>query len=239
MTPQELYKEINSFGKANANAEILAKTQRFVRGGYMGHGLTTEQITKKINEIVKRQDVTLDIILGAAPLCLRNNMLEEISMIFLMINRFKKDFSHSSFKEIEKFFSVGIDNWIHADILGMYTLPAFMEVGIIKTEDFDEWKISSYKFQRRCVPVTLIKPMKKEKSAARYRDYIEPLMVDKEREVHQGVGWFLREAWKIEAKETEDFLLKWKDTAPRLIFQYACEKMTAAEKARFKKAKKV
>jgi hypothetical protein len=35
----------------------------------------------------------------------------------------------------------------------------------------------------------------------------------------------------------EPFLLDWKDTAPRLIFQYATEKMTAADKARFRAAK--
>jgi hypothetical protein len=39
-------------------------------------------------------------------------------------------------------------------------------------------------------------------------------------------------------KETEAFLLKWKNEAPRLIYQYATEKMTAEEKKRFKKEKK-
>jgi 3-methyladenine DNA glycosylase AlkD len=67
--------------------------------------------------------------------------------------------------------------------------------------------------------------------------FIEPLMTDKEREVHQGVGWFLREAWKIEPAPVEEFLLKYKDTAPRLIFQYATEKMTAEGKSRFRRSK--
>jgi 3-methyladenine DNA glycosylase AlkD len=67
--------------------------------------------------------------------------------------------------------------------------------------------------------------------------FIEPLMTDDEREVHQGVGWFLREAWKLKRNETENFLLEWKDTAPRLIIQYATEKMSTEEKQRFKKKK--
>ena len=62
-------------------------------------------------------------------------------------------------------------------------------------------------------------------------------MVDKDREVHQGVGWFLREAWKKNHEVTESFLLKWKDRAPRLIIQYATEKMTKEEKLRFRKEK--
>ena len=35
----------------------------------------------------------------------------------------------------------------------------------------------------------------------------------------------------------EAFLFEWKDRAARLIFQYATEKMTAAAKARFRRAK--
>ena len=51
-------------------------------------------------------------------------------------------------------------------------------------------------------------------------------MLDAEREVHQFLGWFLRDAWNIRPSETEAFLLKWKETAPRIIIQYATEKMT-------------
>jgi hypothetical protein len=52
------------------------------------------------------------------------------------------------------------------------------------------------------------------------------------------VGWFLREAWKIEPEPVEAFLLKYKNTAPRLIFQYATEKMTKEGKERFRRDKK-
>jgi len=103
--------------------------------------------------------------------------------------------------------------------------------------DFSSWLDSPFKFQRRCVPVTLIKHIKKTRQVMPSITFVEKLMSDLEREVHQGIGWFLREAWKISPIETESFLEKWKDTAPRLIFQYACEKMTAENKQRFKRAK--
>jgi 3-methyladenine DNA glycosylase AlkD len=63
------------------------------------------------------------------------------------------------------------------------------------------------------------------------------MMMDPERVVHQGLGWFLREAWKKQAEPAENFLLKWKDSAARLIFQYATEKMALNEKSRFRKEK--
>jgi 3-methyladenine DNA glycosylase AlkD len=68
-------------------------------------------------------------------------------------------------------------------------------------------------------------------------EFLRPLMMDEERVVHQGAGWFLREAWKQDPKPVEAFLLEWKDRAPRLIFQYATEKMTPAARARFRRGK--
>jgi len=63
-------------------------------------------------------------------------------------------------------------------------------------------------------------------------------MSDTERVVHQGLGWFLREAWKRDPKPVEKLLLRWKDTAARLIIQYATEKMMPQQKERFRAAKK-
>ncbi|MBM3746002.1 MAG: DNA alkylation repair protein, partial [Acidobacteria bacterium] len=70
-------------------------------------------------------------------------------------------------------------------------------------------------------------------------EFLRPLMRDAEKVVQQGLGWFLREAWKKQPEPVEAFLLEFKDTAPRIIFQYATEKMTAARKERFRRAKAV
>jgi len=67
--------------------------------------------------------------------------------------------------------------------------------------------------------------------------FIRPMMMDEERVVHQGLGWFLREAWKVNPKAVEPFLMEWKDRSARLIFQYATEKMTPKQKARYRAGK--
>jgi len=56
------------------------------------------------------------------------------------------------------------------------------------------------------------------------------MMMEQEREIHQGLGWFLRECWKKDRLQTENFLLKWKNDCARLIIQYASEKMTKVER---------
>jgi 3-methyladenine DNA glycosylase AlkD len=79
--------------------------------------------------------------------------------------------------------------------------------------------------------------LKAEAHVSLWLDFLRPLMTDAERVVQQGLGWFLREAWKKHPRPVEAFLLEWKDQAPRLIFQYATEKMSKADRARFRRQK--
>ena len=150
---------------------------------------------------------------------------------------FLKQFSADTFKVIEKWFSIGIRNWAHTDVTCGELIYPMLQIGIIDISYLESWRSAENKFQRRAVPVAIIKILKTNPDFKPFFTLIEPLMMDPEREVHQGLGWFLREAWKINRDETEKFLLKWKDKSPRLIFQHACEKMTKEGKLRFKKEK--
>jgi len=237
MKPADLLLEIRTFCQTHANEEVARKSQRYFKEEFIGYGLTSPQVTGKVREMLGRKELDLPLVLETMPLLIESGKYEETSFGLLLINGFSKFYAPSTFVEISGWFAKGIHNWAHADTLGMFILPKFLQRNIVPVDAFLPWKNSGYKFQRRCVPVTLIKSLKTAGNFIPLFIFIEPLMLDKEREVHQGVGWFLREAWKKRKEETEEFLLKWKDTAPRLIFQYACEKMTAEEKSRFRKVK--
>ncbi|MCX6153679.1 MAG: DNA alkylation repair protein [Candidatus Kapabacteria bacterium] len=238
MNSEILYNEILTYCQANASAELAAKYQRYFKQPYNGYGLTNPMITEKVKELMKNKEITLDIAMQTLSKYLCKGKYEEVAFGLLLVNGRSKDFTRETFNQIEGLFSKCIDNWAHADTLGMLILPKFIAKNIVELADFIPWLESPYKFQRRCVPVTFIKPMKTIKECSVYMKIIETLMEDKEREVHQGVGWFLREAWKIQPIDTEAFLLKWKEIAPRLIFQYACEKMEKEERLRFRRTKK-
>lgn len=237
MTTIELIQEIRLYCTENADAERVKKSQRFFKEEFVGYGLTAPQVQDKVKEILKSNNPDLQNILDAAPLMMQSDKYEEISFALLMLDGLWKQFTPETFQTIGSWFSFSINNWAHADTLGMFTLPKFLDKKILEMEDFNSWLDSPYKFQRRCVPVTLIKHIKKTKKVMPSILFVEKLMADPEREVHQGMGWFLREAWKISPSEVEPFLEKWKDSAPRLIFQYACEKMTPENKLRFKRTK--
>jgi len=235
MTTTELIQEIQSYCLENADDERLLTSQRFFKEEFVGHGLTAPQLYSKAKEMQKRGDFDLPTVLESAPILMKSGMFEEISLALLLLDGFWKQFTPETFRTIGNWFSISLTNWAHADTLGMFILPRFLDKKILEMSDFSDWLDSPFKFQRRCVPVMLIKQIKKTRQVMPSILFVEKLMKDPEREVHQGMGWFLREAWKISPAEVESFLEKWKETAPRLIIQYACEKMTIEKKQQFRR----
>ena len=238
MKAEALFQELKSYCIEHANPELVIKYSRYFKEGvYDAWGLSQAQMDAKKAELKKAGNLTVDLVFDTAPLLMKSGKYEETSFVLILLSLVKDKLQKADIKRIEKLFETGIRNWAHADYLGMFFLPELMKQDLMGKEDFRGWVTSPFKFQRRCVPVTFIKLLKTGVAYEELFTFLEPLMLDPEREVHQGMGWFLREAWKVNAGVTEAFLLKWKNTAPRLIFQYACEKMDKTNKARFRRAK--
>jgi len=237
MNARQLTEAIRAFCMQNASEANVIKYSYYFKSGYDAYGLSQPTMNTGAREILKLPGINLDAVLEAAPELMKSGKYEETGMVLLLVRDLHKQYTRDTFDTLSKWYGIGIGNWAHADTLGMAILPLFLKKDIVSIDDFGEWLKSEYKFKRRSVPVTLIKSLKTHKDYPAIFRFLEPLMNDPEREVHQGMGWFLREAWKKDAPATETFLLKWKNSAPRLIIQYATEKMTAAQKLNYKKEK--
>jgi len=238
MNPEELHNEIVAYCRANTNEALIKKYSRYFKEGvYDAYGLSMDLINLKIKEILSRKDIDFQVIRAASKLLVKSQKYEEPSFALLFYKPFVKQFDRGVFSDLTVWYETGINNWAHSDgICGELLFP-LLKKNIISYTDLKPWITAKNKFQRRAVPVSLIKTLKSTNDFGPYLKMIEPLMSDPEREVHQGAGWFLREAWKLRREIAEEFLLKWKDTSPRLIFQYACEKMNVEEKMKFKRTK--
>ena len=237
MTPENLFSELHSFFKEHADPAIVQQYSRYFKEGFPGYGLKKGLFEEKTDSLLKNTQVTLSLILATAPLLISTGKYEETSAAIRMTIKHQKSFDKSTFHEVEKWFSIGITNWAHTDYICGDLISLFFKKKIIQMNDLADWRKATNKFQRRAVPVSLIKPMKISNEFQPFFDFLDPMMMDPEREVHQGLGWFLREAWKKQPEPTEKFLLKWKNNAARLIFQYATEKMTQEQKQQFKREK--
>lgn len=236
-TPQALYTDLITYCQAHADETIVKKYSRYFKEGYDAYGVSFHLMEAKLRSVMAEISPDLKTVLETSRFLLNRKKYEETSFALMMVKALKKEYTPETFEEIGRWFGIGINNWAHTDMLCSEILSVFLLKKIVDYTALDKWRTSTNKFQRRAVPVALIKLLKENNDYREFFQFIEPLMMDPAREVRQGAGWFLREAWKKQPFQTEEFLLKWKDSAPRLIFQYATEKMTPEAKERFRRAK--
>jgi 3-methyladenine DNA glycosylase AlkD len=237
MNPKSILQEIQIFCEKNQNPEIVKKYARYFKQGYDAWGVPSELTHKKVSEILGRPDATLDMMLETSYLLVKSPKYEETFFGILLVMGFHKQFTKETFKAVDKWFLTGIKNWAHTDYICGEVIQVFFDKKLITIKDFSNWRTAENKYQRRAVPVSFIKQLKATDDLKPFFDFIDPMMMDPEREVHQGLGWFIREAWKKQPVPAESFLLKWKEKAARLIFQYATEKMTPEQKLKFKRSR--
>lgn len=236
--PQLIFDEIRAYCIKHKNPVLVERYSRYFKEGYDAYGLTEELLHTKVKEILDAYcSIGLKGFLAAGDLLISTGKYEEASFAILFAENFKDKFTKSTLEHFGKWLEK-VQNWAHCDIMCSRLISLFFLNSISEVADISKWRNSQHKFRRRAVPVSLI-PLVKTGAADHqmYLDFVDPLMNDDERVVHQGLGWFLRETWKQNPAPVEEFLLKHKNTAPRLIIQYATEKMTPAQKQRFKRIK--
>lgn len=235
------YNEIKAFCEKNANQENVKRYARYFTEGYDAYGVDTKIFLKQKDHWLKawQEELTLDDYLALGDLLVSEGKYELISMAIQLVAEYNKDYTAETLPRFGNWLESGINNWAGTDVLCSYVLAHFWEAKIVEVEVLTDWITSPSKWKRRAVPVTLINALKSGVELNRLLAIIDPLMMDPEKFVQKGLGWFLREAWKKFPEQTETFLLKWKDTCGRTIIQYATEKMAKEERLRFRRVKKI
>ncbi|MDP8246395.1 MAG: DNA alkylation repair protein [Candidatus Hinthialibacter antarcticus] len=231
--------DIQKFLKANANPDQAKKYERYFTEGYDAYGIEKEIFIEKAERLVTDLKATgsRDDIYPLADKLLSSGKYEEASFAVHYAMGFKDQFKAPDFQRLGAWLDSGIINWGHTDVLCGEVLEHFLTQQIVSFEEMSAWRQSPSKWKRRAVPVSMI-GLVKTKPLKKHLEFIEPLMMDDERFVQQGLGWFLREYWKVSPKPVEALLLKYKNSAPRKIYQYATEKMSKEQKELYRKARK-
>lgn len=234
----EKYSEIKNYCVKRANKTIEAKYARYFTEGYDAYGLDKkdfEQWKTWFKEWKKEMMFNDYMLLGNK--LISTGKYEEASFAIVFNAAFKDQYQKEHFNMFGMWLEKDIINWAHTDILCGMILSQFLIKNIVTPRDFTSWTNSSSKWKRRAVPVTFIEILKTGGSIGQLLEIIDPLMSDREKFVQKGLGWFLREAWKIHPQKIEAFLMKWKDTCGRTIIQYATEKMDREYRKKFAKSK--
>lgn len=238
-TPAQLAAEIRSYCAAHANPALVGRYARYFKEGYDAWGLVDGKHpfwNEQQKEWLGRYDsLGPRGLLQLGELLFASGKYEEGAMAIRLLATCRDQLKAGALPGLARWFAAGIGNWAHTDVLCSEILSPLLEQGRLRLDHFASWRKSPHKYQRRAVPVAMLGLLKTTQPVGELLDFLRPLMLDSERVVQQGLGWFLREAWKRHPKPVEEFLDEWKDQAPRLIYQYATEKMAPAAKARFRR----
>lgn len=233
-----LVAEIESFCREHASAANVQKYSRYFKEGYQAYGVSfDEMLDYKRTLLETHGSLGLSGFLDLGDLLFQNPNYEMGSFAIILTAACRDKMKSAEFQRVGRWLDEGVRNWAHCDVLAGELTGWCLATGSVKMEALGKWRSSPARFKRRAVPVSLLPLLKTVDDCKPLLEFIRPMMLDDERVVHQGLGWFLREAWKKQPKRVETFLAEFKDTAARLIFQYATEKMTPAERNRFRRAK--
>ena len=238
MPPTKLYQEIIDYCQANADPAMVTKYARYFTEGYDAYGLGKGVLETKVNEILVRENIAINLVYKLGDLLVASHKYEETYFATHLLKHFTDEFSSATFTAVRHWFEIGIVNWAHCDVVCRDITGPLLKNKVVDIAALKPWRDAANTYQRRAVPVTLIEILPDTKIFAPLLNLIEPLMHDPAKKVQQGLGWFLREAWKLQPVPIEAFLFKYKDTAARTIYQYACEKMGKEEKKKFRNNKK-
>lgn len=240
--PATLAAEIRAYCEVHSEPAKAGKWARYFREGYDAWGLLDKDnplfTTQEEAWFTTYRRMGVDGFLKLGEILFRSPKYEEGALAIRFLTRFREELDVTALRGIERWFEAGIRNWAHTDALCAGVLAPLVAAGRIPWRRLGPWRESGFKYQRRAVPVSLLPLVKKNRHVRPLLEFFQPMMMDPERVVHQGLGWFLREAWKAQPAPVEALLAAWKDRAPRLIYQYATEKMSMEARARFKRAKR-
>lgn len=236
---EEKIKEIRDFCIKSSDPSIVAKYSKYFKEGYDGYGIDDKLFLSQRDSWLEswKDELSTSEYLSLGDLLVSSGKFEEIAFSIHFIAAQRENYSLEVFDRIGNWFEIGISNWGSTDVLCMLVLSNFLIDKVVNLDKLQEWTTSPSKWKRRAVPVTFAQIIKKGFTPESIFPVIELLMLDDSEDVHKGLGTMLRESWKKYPKETEEFLLKWKDRCGRLIIRYATEKMDKDNKARFKKSK--
>ncbi len=235
MDKNKFYKEIKSFCERNADKKLVIKYSRYFKEGYDAYGVDSKILEAQYDRWIEtyKSGMSFDEAKKLGDMLYSSGKYEESALAMKFFREYKDEYKKKDLSTVKKWLDRYATNWANTDVLSWEIIKLFFQKGLIKYSDLKEWRVSKSTWTRRAVPVSFIKILGEEKVQLLF-DFISPLVNDTERPVHQGVGWFLREVWKKEPKTAEKFLLKIKDYAPRTIIQYATEKMSREDKAKYK-----
>jgi 3-methyladenine DNA glycosylase AlkD len=235
----ETFRLMQTYFKKQADPKMIEKYSRFFRDGYDPYGADPKIYSKQLDvwyEEVKG-DFRISDYKKLFGMLLESGKEEEFGVVIRFLRHMKEHHSKSLFNNIKSWVAKYFRNWAQIDSLCASVLSPMLLNKVVSHQDLLAWHTHESKWIRRCVPVSTIYVFYENQKLSPVKKAAELLVNDPVREVGQGVGWMLRDTWKVYPEEIEKLLMKHVKTGNRTAYQYACEKMDKKYRERFRRPK--
>ncbi|MFA4987838.1 MAG: DNA alkylation repair protein [Candidatus Brocadiia bacterium] len=230
--------QARAYCSSHSDPAVITKYSKYFKEGYDAFGVPDTDLRALKDLVAAKPHFERGDIFSLADLLVCEPKYEMTSLVILLMRDLRGTLTLGEFRRAAQWLD-HIRNWAHCDVLCGEVYGPCIRDGVVSRAEIEDWARAEWKWRRRALPVTLITSVAARKELAPLLTSVRPLMHDGQKCVQQGMGWFLREVWKADHVLAEGFLSEFKDTSPRVIFQYATEKMTPEGKERFRAAKKV
>jgi len=233
MTPrqQEIFSYCERYFFDHEDPAQMIKNARFFREGYDAYGLSEPQLKELRDTILEAFQPDVHEMADLAEIFFATGKYEFGSLGFMLLKKNRPRLDRYVYDAVFRIMEKGVENWAHCDLFSQKITPVFLELGIASVDDFAAWRDSTCRWTRRCGILTMLY-LRDKASPEMLLEFSVPMLGDQDRMAQQGLGWFLREMWKLHSDEVEEFLFVHKEEIPHVVMQYATEKMARERKKR-------
>jgi 3-methyladenine DNA glycosylase AlkD len=231
ITPKYIADHIRRVLKDGGSAPHAKDVQWFFKEEIKSRGWYTAELRKVAVRFRRSilKEMGQDFLVKVADDLFSGEVLEEKAFAVFLLQTLTEKFGDAEFKLFEKWLK-RIRNWADHDALVHYLIAPMIASTSKRATIVFRWAKSRDRWHRRAACVALIQGARRKMFFPEITRLSNFLLCDKDDMVQKGLGWLLRETAKFDAQRTLPYLMRIRDSAPRLVLRTACETLSRRAK---------
>ncbi len=224
ISPEYIADHIRRVLKDGGSAPHSAEVQWFFKEEVKSRGWYTAELRKvavRLRRTIVREQ-GFEFLLDVADQLFQGSMLEEKVCAVMLLENQSARFSDFDFARFDSWLD-RVSSWADHDALVHNVIAPMILSKPVRCQEVFRWAKSPNRWRRRAACVALIRAAREKKFFSEITRLSNQLLRDDDDMVQKGLGWLLRETAKADAKTTLPYLMKIRESAPRLVLRTACE----------------
>jgi 3-methyladenine DNA glycosylase AlkD len=224
ITPSYIADHVRRVLKDGGSAPHSEEVQWFFKEEVQSRGWYTAELRKvavRFRRSIARE-LGMDFLVQVADQLFSGKVLEEKAFAVFLLEKHAAQLTEKEFRLFASWLD-RVSSWADHDALAHYLLAPMVYADPRRCAQVLRWARSRNRWRRRGACVALILRPEQKKLFREVVRLSSQLLGDEDDMVQKGLGWLLREMAKADPKRTVPYLMRIRNSAPRLVLRTACE----------------